>query len=230
MTTKTLLGMGCLLLVSACHTEPSSQLADTSYFVFDGGGRDAPLPDTNIDAYRPPPVDSGPLDDAQILGILHAIHERTIGSAQIAETRAGRPSVHVFASDLITAHQADEARLATIASDAGLTPIPNPTSEDIDTTASYDATQLSTLTGPDVDLYYIGSTYNELGTASALLMHELSAAAVTPALRTEIDAESASMFDESQAADALRGGFPEAGLDYDGGPPVDAFFDVGADS
>jgi predicted outer membrane protein len=222
-SSRTCIVVSAFALLGACHeAQPAADAAlggDSGLHGSDGALDAWPYPDQ----WAPPVVDAGPLSEAQVVGVLHALHQQVIAEAQVALTRAGRPSVRVFAQQLIDAHTAADAALTSAATAAGLSAAASQESDAIDLNATRDVAQLEATTGIDVDIIYLATMYNLLGYSSPRAQN-LAMQVTNAALRTEIDAEATTFFDESREADRLRtlDGFPEAGADYDAGPPVDA--------
>jgi predicted outer membrane protein len=220
-----------LSILGACSTAPDTGSGDAAIFFTDAPGhdadRDAWPPYVAPDAWR---ADTGPIDDAQVLAIQQAMNDHIVALAQTAITHAGRPSVRVFAQQLVDAHQMASARLTTIATDASLTPVPSNASADIEAQIPVDVALLESQSGIDVDLVFLGYVQARLGQYSALSSGMLSSAATNAALSAELGDQAQMFLDEYSHCDVVRGGSPEAGLDYDAGPPVDASWDVGTDA
>lgn len=219
-----------LVLLGACTGPSNVGPTDASFPGWTEGGLDAWPPPPPVDAWVMPRADTGPLDDAQVLAVIRAANEHIIALAESASTHAGRPSVQAFAQQIVATHQMAESRLDAVASGAGLTPVESNASADITAMIPTDVAWLESQHGIDVDLAFLSRLQALLGMYSALASGTLSSATTLAALATELTDEAQLFLDEYGMCDVVRGGSPEAGLDYDAGPSVDASIDVGNDA
>jgi putative membrane protein len=113
-----------------------------------GTNESVPTPDAGQVADAASEASSSALDDAQIVGALHALNEGEVQEGQLAAASAVRPDVVSFANQMVTDHSSADASLTQPAAESAISEqLRAKTSQDLATlraqSASFDAAYVS---------------------------------------------------------------------------------------
>ena len=145
---KFMLSLIALAALTACggqETEQSAGAAET-------GAAPAAAPAA--------PAASGAVTDPQIADIVVAANELDIRGGEMAQSKAASPQVKEFAQRMITDHTGVNKAATDLVTRLGVTPEPNPLSQQIRQEGEQNQSRLQGLTGAEFDRAYIDSEVN----------------------------------------------------------------------
>ncbi|HEV2147063.1 MAG TPA: DUF4142 domain-containing protein [Longimicrobiaceae bacterium] len=106
---------------------------------------------------------TGAVTDPQIADIVVAANQVDIAAGELAQSRASNPQVKEFAQRMITDHTGVNQAASDLVTRLGVTPEPNPTSQQLRQGGEQNRSQLQGLSGSEFDRAYIGHevTYHQ---------------------------------------------------------------------
>ena len=153
------------------------------------GGEEAGVENAATDTTAAPVNTAGPgaLNDAQIVAVLSVADSSEISPSLLAEQRGESAQVKEYARMMIRDHGALEDSLLAMARQNGLTPEPNPTSEQMRSEAQATLQRLQGLDGAAFDSAYVQAMIASHQTALAAIDSQLLPAAQNAQLRTALE-------------------------------------------
>lgn len=162
-------------------------------------------------------VDAAPqatLTDQQVATVLNDANAGEIAAGTTAGTKGTRPDVKQFAADMVTEHQAAQARLTAIQTANNWTPQDSPERQQLLAANAQTAAALAAANPPAFDDVYIDSQITAHQSVLTLLDTKLIPSAQNPALKNELTIIRAAVQTHLQHAKSLK---PESGVT----PPTD---------
>ena len=154
-----------------------------------GGGEEEAGDTAATDTLAAPTNTAGPaaLTDAQIVAVLSVADSSEINPSRLAEQQGEAAAVKQYAQMMVRDHGALEDSLLALAQQNGLTPEPNPTSEQMRSEAQATLQSLQGLNGAAFDSAYVQAMITSHQTALTAIDSQLLPAAQNPQLRTALE-------------------------------------------
>lgn len=134
-----------------------------------------------------PSAMAGPMTDAQIAGVVDAVNLGEVQQAHMAQERASKDEVRMFANHMMTGHQAAARQQAQVLDRAGIMPEETDLSRQLRNQGQQTEQQLSGLRGDQFDRAYIDSQVRQHRAALQLLDEKLIPSAQDPAYRAYLE-------------------------------------------
>ncbi len=149
---RTILALVALAVITSCGGESEQQNAANEYGTDAAGAvaTDSPA------AATPAATPAGTVTDPQIADIVVAANEVDIQAGELARTKATNPQVKEFAQRMITDHTGVNQQASQLVQRLGVTPEPNPTSQQLRQGGEQNRSRLQGLSGAEFDRAYIG--------------------------------------------------------------------------
>jgi putative membrane protein len=144
---RTVLSLMVLAVMGGCGGEDEQQTAAIEYGADTVG---AAATETTPAAAAP-----GAVTDPQIADIVVAANEVDIQAGELARTKATNPQVKEFAQRMITDHTGVNQQASQLVQRLGVTPEPNPTSQQLRQGGEQNRSHLQGLSGAEFDRAYI---------------------------------------------------------------------------
>lgn len=154
-----------------------------------GGGEGEGSDTAATDTRAPPTNTAGPaaLTDAQIVAVLSVADSAEIDPSRLAEGQGEAAPVKQYAQMMIRDHGALEDSLLAMAQQHGITPEPNPTSEQMRGEAQATLQSLQGMNGAAFDTAYVQAMITSHQTTLTAIDSQLLPAARNPQLRAALE-------------------------------------------
>ena len=158
----------------------------------------------SIDA--PSLVLAAPIDDAQILEVLHAANVGEINAGKLAASKAQGADVVAFAKSMVDDHATADKNGRELAAKLHLRPKPSQTSKKITTDADTDGRNIKAATAEDVDRVYMDAMVAGHTGVLSTIDTQLIPAAKAPELQAMLKEARAMVAHHLERAKAIRAG------------------------
>jgi putative membrane protein len=155
-------------------------------------------------ATEPTPAPAAPaMSDAEVLGVLRAVHQSEVKAGELAAGKATSPEVRQFAQTIVTEHQQADQQLVSA---APVPPSPGPLSQLIEQQVKAVLEKLGSASGPAFDQSFIQSQVQMHEQVLQVIEAQLLPSAQSPEVRQLAESTKQSVAQHLQTAQQLAAG------------------------